>query len=95
MAAIRSLRDTLRSSLPAARSRSHSDWSVRIDTSSGATGGFDDLPIDGSSTWPGLIKGAVTMKITSRTSMTSMYGTTLIWFISRRLLLFSISISSA
>ena len=28
--------------------------------------------------------GAVTMKITNNTSMTSMYGTTLIWFMSLR-----------
>ena len=50
----------------------------------GATGGFEALPIEGNSTCPGLINGAVTMNITSRTSITSIYGTTLIWFMSRR-----------
>src|SRR5690606_407353 len=38
----------------------------------------------GTSIEPVWIIGAVTMKITSRTSITSMYGTTLIWFIRRR-----------
>src|SRR4030095_11904278 len=41
-------------------------------------------PPDGSSISPGLTSGAVTMKITSSTSITSMYGTTLIWFIDLR-----------
>jgi hypothetical protein len=36
------------------------------------------------------MRGAVTIKITSSTSITSMYGTTLIWFIRRRLPRFSI-----
>src|SRR4051812_13946307 len=62
-----------------------------MDTSSGATGGLDALPIDGNSTCPGLMSGAVTMNITSSTSITSMYGTTLIWFMSRRVLRRSIS----
>src|SRR6185312_17285777 len=43
------------------------------------------VPTDGSSIWPGVIIGAVTMKITSSTSMTSMYGTTLMSLFIRRL----------
>src|SRR5262245_55284425 len=49
-------------------------------TSSGASGGCALFATLGSSTSPGVISGAVTMKITSSTSITSTYGTTLIWF---------------
>ncbi len=42
------------------------------------------LRTDGSSISPGVTSGAVTMKITSSTSITSMYGTTLIWLIGLR-----------
>ena len=38
----------------------------------GATGATDDLPTLGRSTTPGVISGAVTMKMISRTSITSM-----------------------
>ncbi len=48
-------------------------------TSSGCAGVCEVLPTLGSSTWPGLMKGAVTMKMTSSTSITSIIGTTLIW----------------
>ena len=41
-------------------------------------------PTLGNSICPGLISGAVIMKITSSTSITSMYGTTLIWLIDLR-----------
>ena len=53
-------------------------------TSSGCTGTVSLLPTDGSSISPGVTSGAVTMKITSSTSITSMYGTTLIWLIGLR-----------
>ncbi|MNC93131.1 hypothetical protein D3C83_96890 [compost metagenome] len=84
----------MRSADDFARSRSHSDRSVRIETSSGATGTSAVLPTCGNSICPGLISGAVTMKITSSTSITSIYGTTLIWFMSLLPLRFSISIPS-
>ena len=60
------------------------DRSAWTTTSSGAIGGCVALPTDGRSIWPGFTSGAVTMKITSSTSITSMYGTTLISFIRRR-----------
>src|SRR4051812_25819477 len=83
---MRSLRLTRRSEGPRARSRSHRDRSVRMETSIGCTGGSDVLPTCGSSICPGLMSGAVTMKMTSSTSITSIYGTTLISFIRRCLL---------
>src|SRR5438105_12798582 len=52
--------------------------------SSGESGTASLLPTLGSSISPGVISGAVTMKITSNTSMTSIYGTTLIWLIDLR-----------
>ena len=58
--------------------------SLRNVTSSGCTGVVSLLPTDGSSISPGLISGAVTMKMMSSTSITSMYGTTLIWLIDLR-----------
>src|SRR5574338_172207 len=91
IASSNSSRVTRRSAVALARSRSHSEPSTRPETSSGCTGGEDALSICGSSTWPGVMSGAVTMKITSSTSITSMYGTTLIWFMSRRVLRFSMS----
>src|SRR5574343_243380 len=42
------------------------------------------VPAEGRSTEPVVIIGVATMKMTSRTSMTSMYGTTLISFFRRR-----------
>src|SRR5690606_35458790 len=69
------------------RSRKVSVPSALTVISSGATGGWADLPTLGSSTLPGWIIGAVTMKIMSRTSITSIYGTPLIWFMSLRLCL--------
>src|SRR3989442_15510517 len=54
--------------------------------SRGSTGTVSLLPTVGSSISPGLTSGAVTMKITSSTSITSMYGTTLIWLIGLRYL---------
>ena len=54
------------------RSRSQMLSSARMLTSIGATAGWLDLPTEGRSTWPGFTSGAVTMKITSSTSMTSM-----------------------
>ncbi len=42
------------------------------------------LPIDGRSTTPVVISGALTMKMISSTSMTSMNGTMLISLIERR-----------
>ena len=68
----------------AAWSRSQIVLSLRSVTSSGCTGAVSLLPTDGSSISPGLISGAVTMKITSSTSITSMYGTTLIWLMALR-----------
>ena len=65
-------------------SRSHSVMSLRSVTSSGCAGAVSLLPTDGSSISPGMTSGAVTMKITSSTSITSMYGTTLIWLIDLR-----------
>src|SRR5512143_3710899 len=70
---------TRRSSPPAARSRSRYSPDSRMMTSSGCAGVCDVLPTLGSSTWAGVMKGAVTMKITSSTSITSIIGTTLIW----------------
>ena len=64
-------------------------------TSSGCTGTVSLLPTDGNSISPGLTSGAVTMKITSSTSITSMYGTTLISFMSRRVPRFWTSIPRA
>ena len=49
-----------------------------------AAGGVAAVPTVGRSMLPVGIIGAVTMKITSSTSMTSMYGTTLISFLSLR-----------
>jgi hypothetical protein len=46
--------------------------------------GVSLLPTDGSWISPGATSGAVTMKMTSSTSITSMYGTTLIWLIGLR-----------
>ncbi len=51
---------------------------------SGEEACFSACPTCGSSTTPGLVIGAVIMKMISSTSITSMYGTTLIWFIRRR-----------
>ena len=63
---------------------SDSVLSARSSTSSGCAGVARRLPTEGSSISPGVISGAVTMKITSSTSITSMYGTTLIWLIDLR-----------
>ena len=52
-------------------------------SSIGAVGGALVRLIEGRSITVVVISGAVTMKITSSTSITSMYGTTLIWLISR------------
>jgi hypothetical protein len=60
------------SALPLARSRMASEASALMMTSSGATGGWLLLPTLGRSTLPVWIIGAVTMKITSSTSITSM-----------------------
>src|SRR5215472_1032304 len=77
--------ETARSSArPLSRSRSISDWSRRTMTSSGVAGGCADLPTVGRSITPGFTSGAVTMKMTSSTIITSTYGTMLIWFIRRR-----------
>src|SRR5262245_60291116 len=53
-------------------------------TSSGVAGGCEDLPTVGRSMTPGFTSGAVTMKMTSSTSITSTYRTMLIWFMRRR-----------
>src|SRR3982750_1074060 len=90
-----SLREITRSvGLRLARSLSESVPSVLIDTSMGCTGGFDVLPTCGSSTCPGFMSGAVTMKITSSTSITLMYGTRLISFMSRLRTRVSIAIAT-
>src|SRR6266705_751409 len=52
--------------------------------SSGEIGVVSLLPTLGNFISPGAISGAVTMKITSSTSITSIYGTTLIWLIDLR-----------
>ena len=62
-----------------------SDLSSLITTSSGATLDGLVLPTDGRSITPGVTSGAVTMKMTSSTSITSTYGTTLISLIAPRL----------
>ena len=53
-------------------SRSISDRSLRSVTSNGCAGAASLLPTEGNSISPGEISGAVTMKITSSTSITSM-----------------------
>src|SRR5882672_11294413 len=64
--------DTARSSArPLSRSRSISDWSRLTITSSGVAGACEDLPTVGRSITPGFTSGAVTMKMTSSTSITS------------------------
>src|SRR5512138_935193 len=70
---------TARSSLPAARLRSRYSPDSLMTISSGCDGVCEVLPTLGRSTCAGLMKGAVTMKITSSTSITSIIGTTLIW----------------
>src|SRR4029453_13638538 len=60
-------------------------WSARTNTSRGTTRGALALPTVGRSITDGVMRGAVTMKITSSTSITSMYGTTLISCIGLRL----------
>ena len=67
------------------RSRTCSDRSSLMSTSSGTSLGWPALPTVGRSITPGTTSGAVTMKITSRTSITSTYGTTLISLIGPRL----------
>src|SRR5262249_13402845 len=69
---------------PLSRSRSISDWSRRTMTSSGVAGGCADFPTEGRSITPGFTSGAVTMKMTSSTIITSTYGTMLIWCRRRR-----------
>src|ERR1700730_8745915 len=68
----------------AAPARKVSDRSLLTVISSGEIGVVSLLPTLGSCTSPGVISGAVTMKITSSTSITSIYGTTLIWLIDLR-----------
>jgi len=63
---------TRRSALPRLRSRSASWPSPLTITSRGSVGGAEDLPTLGRSTLPVWMSGAVTMKITSSTSITSM-----------------------
>src|SRR3954451_13068643 len=63
--------------------RNASPWLV-IRISIGSTGVVSLLPTDGRAISPGVIRGAVTMKMTSSTSITSMYGTTLIWLMAFR-----------
>src|SRR5215471_17059435 len=76
--------DTAVGAVASCLSSSHHLPSERSVSSSGADGAISLLPTDGSSISPGLTSGAVTMKITSSTSITSMYGTTLIWLIGLR-----------
>src|SRR5690554_6238355 len=77
---------TGRNVAPESRRRMLSSPCSSIWISTGLTGTSEAVPTEGSSIWPGVIMGAVTMKITSNTSMTSMYGTTLISFLSRLVL---------
>src|SRR5690348_6151199 len=65
-------------------SSSSIDLSAFTMICSALTAGVSLLPTDGSCISPGAISGAVIMKITSSTSITSMYGTTLIWLIGLR-----------
>src|SRR5262245_38185818 len=67
------------------RVRTTRPWSARTNTSSGTTRGALALPTVGRSITEGVMSGAVTMKMTSSTSITSMYGTTLISCIGPRL----------
>src|SRR3954469_5268967 len=84
----RSARETCASSmmrpLPS-RVRTTRPWSARTKTSRGTTRGALALPTVGRSITEGVMSGAVTMKMTSSTSITSMYGTTLISCIGPRL----------
>src|SRR5689334_16316779 len=65
-------------------SLSHNEPSRLICICIGVTGVVSTLPTLGNVISPGVISGAVIMKITSSTSITSMYGTTLIWLIDLR-----------
>src|SRR4051794_2933668 len=67
------------------RVRTTRPWSARTNTSRGTTRGALALPTVGRSITEGVMSGAVTMKMTSSTSITSMYGTTLISCIGPRL----------
>src|SRR5208282_3553779 len=60
------------------------DWSAWIRISMADAGAWDDWLIDGRSMVPGATSGAVIMKMTRSTSMTSIYGTTLISDMLRR-----------
>jgi len=72
MRATSSSRDTFRSGVAVCLSRSQSVPSGRNVTSIGSAGTVSLLPTEGRSIDPGLMSGAVTMKITSSTSITSM-----------------------
>ena len=63
---------TGRNEVPESRSRMLISPCSSIWTSRGLIGTSEAVPTEGSSIWPGVIMGAVTMKITSSTSMTSM-----------------------
>ena len=53
-----------------------------VPTTTGSISAYaSDLPTLGRSICPGFISGAVIIKMTSNTSITSIYGTTLIWLI--------------
>src|SRR5678809_518401 len=81
MNAASSPRDTVRSTTiaPAAsRWRTTSCWSAFTNTSIGTSFGALALSTVGRSMTAGVTSGAVTMKITSSTSITSTYGTMLI-----------------
>src|SRR5918996_5021470 len=70
----------------ASRWRTTIPWSALTKTSSGTMRGTLALSTVGRSITAGVTSGAVTMKITSRTSITSTYGTTLISCIGPRFL---------
>src|SRR5467141_3023180 len=69
----------------ASRCRTLSPWSALTKLSSGTTRGWLALSTVGRSMMAGVTSGAVTMKITSSTSMTSTYGTMLMSCIGPRL----------
>src|SRR5262245_50553477 len=69
----------------ASRWRTTMPWSLLTKISSGTTRGALALSTVGRSITPGVTSGAVTMKITSSTSITSTYGTMLISCIVPRL----------
>jgi len=75
------LRDTVRSLMMAperSRERTTSPLSAFTNTSSGTTLGCPAFDTVGKSITDGVMSGAVTMKMTSSTSITSTYGTMLI-----------------